>query len=126
MMVRIGLIAIAAIVAAMPLRREKGEFALLIVLAAGMIIFVYALARMRTVIEFLNGLIGRLPVDASYLVPLFKMLGITYVADFAASFCRESGYSSVAGQVELFAKLSIIALSVPELMYLVDVLENFL
>lgn len=126
MMVRVGLIAIVAIVAAMPLRREKGEFALLIVLAAGMIIFVYALARMRTVIDFLNGLIGRLPVDASYIVPLFKMLGITYVADFAASFCRESGYSSVAGQVELFAKLSIIALSVPELMYLVDVLENFL
>lgn len=125
-MIKIGLIAIVAIVAAMPLRREKGEFALLIVLAAGMIIFVYAMARMRTVIEFLNGLIGRLPIDASYLVPLFKMLGITYVADFAASFCRESGHSSVAGQVELFAKLSIIALSVPELMYLVDVLENFL
>lgn len=126
MMVRIGLIAIVAIVAAMPIRREKGEFALLIVLVAEMIIFVYALARMRTVIDFLNGLIAQLPIDAAYLVPLFKMLGITYVAEFAASFCRESGYSSVAGQVELFAKLSIIALSVPELMYLVDVLENFL
>ena len=50
----------------------------------------------------------------------------TYVADFAANFSRESGYSSLAGQMELFAKLSIIALSIPELMYLVDVLENFL
>ena len=126
MMVRIGLIGIAAIFLAMPLKKEKSEFALIIVLVAGMIIFVYALSRMRTVITFLQNLMEQLPIDSAYLIPLFKMLGITYIADFASSVCRESGYSSVAGQMELFAKLSIVALSIPELEYLVDVLENFL
>ena len=110
----------------MPLKKEKSEFALIIVLVAGMIIFVYALSRMRTVITFLQNLMEQLPIDSAYLIPLFKMLGITYIADFASSVCRESGYSSVAGQMELFAKLSIVALSIPELEYLVDVLENFL
>ena len=108
MMVKIGLIGIAAIFLAAPLRKEKGEFSML------------------TILAFLKELIDRLPIDEAYLTPLFKMLGITYVADFAANFSRESGYSSLAGQMELFAKLSIIALSIPELMYLVDVLENFL
>ena len=126
MMVKIGLIGIAAIFLAAPLRKDKGEFSMLIVLVAGMLIFVYALARMQTILTFLKELIDRLPIDEAYLTPLFKMLGITYVADFAANFSRESGYSSLAGQMELFAKLSIIALSIPELMYLVDVLENFL
>ena len=126
MMVKIGLIGIAAIFLAAPLRKDKGEFSMLIVLVAGMLVFVYALARMQTILTFLNELIDRLPIDGAYLTPLFKMLGITYVADFAANFSRESGYSSLAGQMELFAKLSIIALSIPELMYLVDVLENFL
>lgn len=126
MMVKIGLIGIAAIFLAAPLRKEKGEFSMLIVLVAGMLVFVYALARMQTILVFLKELIDRLPIDEAYLTPLFKMLGITYVADFAANFSRESGYSSLAGQMELFAKLSIIALSIPELMYLVDVLENFL
>ncbi|MEE0597028.1 MAG: stage III sporulation AC/AD family protein [Agathobacter sp.] len=126
MMVKIGLIGIAAIFLAAPLRKEKGEFSMLIVLVAGMLVFVYALARMQTILTFLKELIDRLPIDEAYLTPLFKMLGITYVADFAANFSRESGYSSLAGQMELFAKLSIIALSIPELMYLVDVLENFL
>ena len=125
-MVKIGLIGIAAIFLAAPLRKDKGEFSMLIVLVAGMLVFVYALARMQTVLTFLKELIDRLPIDEAYLTPLFKMLGITYVADFAANFSRESGYSSLAGQMELFAKLSIIALSIPELMYLVDVLENFL
>ena len=126
MMVKIGLIGIAAIFLAAPLRKEKGEFSMLIVLVAGMLVFVYALARMQTILAFLKELIDRLPIDETYLTPLIKMLGITYVADFAANFSRESGYSSLAGQMELFAKLSIIALSIPELMYLVDVLENFL
>ena len=126
MMVKIGLIGIAAIFLAAPLRKEKGEFSMLIVLVAGMLVFVYALARMQTILTFLKELIDRLPIDEAYLTPLFKMLGITYVADFAANFSRESGYSSLAGQMELFAKLSIIALSIPELMYLVDVLDNFL
>ena len=126
MMVKIGLIGIAAIFLAAPPRQEKGEFSMLIVLVAGLLVFVYALARMQTILTFLKELIDRLPIDEAYLTPLFKMLGITYVADFAANFSRESGYSSLAGQMELFAKLSIIALSIPELMYLVDVLENFL
>ena len=126
MMVKIGLIGIAAIFLAAPLRKDKGEFSMLIVLVAGMLVFVYALARMQTILTFLKELIDRLPIDEAYLTPLFKMLGITYVADFAANFSRESGYSSLAGQMELFAKLSIIALSIPELTYLIQVMEQFL
>lgn len=125
-MIKIGLIGIVAILLAMPLRKEKSEFALMIILLAGTMIFAYSLARMKTVLEFVETLMDKLPIDDVYLIPLFKMLGITYVAEFAESFCRESGYSSVASQMELFAKLSIIALSIPELMYLLDVLENFL
>jgi stage III sporulation protein AD len=52
------------------------------------------------------------------------MLGITYVADFSASVCREAGYGSVAGQIELFAKLSIVALSIPELWVLLRLIEQ--
>ena len=49
-MVKIGLIGIAAIFLAAPLRKEKGEFSMLIVLVAGMLVFVYALARMQTIL----------------------------------------------------------------------------
>lgn len=68
----------------------------------------------------------RLPIDSAYLIPLMKMLGITYVADFASALCKEAGYTSIANQMELFAKLAIIALSIPELTYLLEVLDEFL
>ncbi len=41
------------------------------------------------------------------------MVGITYVSEFAANLCRDSGYSAIAGQIEMFAKLSILVVSVP-------------
>lgn len=111
---------------AMTVKKEKGEFAILIGLVAGIIIFVYALAQFSAISEFVNEIWAKLPLDTSFMIQLLKMLGITYVADFSAGICKDSGYQAVAGQIELFAKLSILALSIPGLAYLTDVLERFL
>ena len=116
----------AAVFLALLLRKEKGEFALLIAVVAAALIFGYALARIRVITDFLEELAGNLPIEKSYLTALLKMLGITYIADFATYVCREAGYGSVGSQMELFAKLSIIALSIPELTYLIQVIEQFL
>lgn len=125
-MLRIGLIGITAVFLALALRRDRAEYALFVVIAAGILIFFYALAQIQVIADFLEDVMERLPIDEAYLLPLLKMLGITYIADFAASLCREAGYSSVANQMELFAKLAIIALSIPELYYLMEVLDGFL
>ncbi|MCH5332865.1 MAG: stage III sporulation protein AD, partial [Agathobacter sp.] len=123
---KIGLIGIAAVFLAMPIKKYHAEFAMLIGIAAGLVIFVYALAQIKLVASFLETIMRRLPIETEYLTPLFKMLGITYVADFSASLCREAGYLSIAAEIELFAKLAIIALSIPQLTYFVEVLDEFL
>lgn len=126
MIVKVGLLGITAVFLALILQKEKSEFAMLLVLAAGMILFTYILLRMQTIVSFLSDMLDYLPVDNTYLLPLLKMLGIAYIAEFSSSICKESGYSAIAGQMELFAKISIVALSIPELMYLMDVLEKYL
>ncbi|MCI7107787.1 MAG: stage III sporulation AC/AD family protein [Agathobacter sp.] len=126
MMLKIGLAGITGVFLALLLRKEKGEFAMLIAVAAATLIFGYVLVRVRAITDFLEDLAGRLPIEKTYLTALLKMLGITYIADFATSICREAGYGSVGSQMELFAKLSIIALSIPELTYLIQVMEQFL
>ena len=117
MIVKVGLLGITAVFLALILQKEKSEFAMLLVLAAGMILFTYILLRMQTIVSFLSDMLDYLPVDNTYLLPLLKMLGIAYIAEFSSSICKESGYSAIAGQMELFAKPSIVALSIPELMY---------
>ena len=111
---------------AMLFKRDKGEFSLLIVLVAGILIFFYALAQIQVIVDFLHAVMSRLPIDEVYLLPLLKMLGITYIAAYGASLCREAGYGSIANQMEMFAKLAIIVLSIPELYYLMEVLDEML
>jgi stage III sporulation protein AD len=120
-MIKIGMIGIAAVFLALLLKKEKGELALLVGIAASVLIFGYTLSRISFILDFLRELMDTLP---ALLKALLKMLGITYVADFSASVCREAGYGSVAGQIELFAKLSIVALSIPELWVLLRLIEQ--
>ena len=121
-----GILAVAGVLLAVQFKNGKAEYSIYISIVLGILIFVGILGYLETLIDAFDKLEEDLNLDYAYGAILLKMLGITYVADFAANFSRESGYSSLAGQMELFAKLSIIALSIPELMYLVDVLENFL
>ena len=41
------------------------------------------------------------------------MVGITYVAEFSMNVCKDAGYAAIANQIEVFAKISILAVSLP-------------
>lgn len=125
-MLKIGFLGVSAALLALVVGKEKADYAVLVALAAGILIFAYIIAQISLVIDFVEGILGQLPFDTDYLWALFKMLGITYVAEFAANICRDAGYQSIAGQIEVFAKLSIVALSLPCLTCLVELVGDFL
>ncbi len=125
-MVKIGLIGIVAAFFALPLKKEKAEYAMAIGMIAGILIFFYVLAEVSYVTDFINEVLKYLPIDKSYMFILFKILGITYIAEFSSNICKDAGYSSVAGQIEIFAKLSVLILSIPGLRYVLDILNEFL
>ena len=54
------------------------------------------------------------------------MVGITYVSEFSVHLCKDAGYGAVAAQIEMFAKLSILVISMPVLMSFLDVIGEFL
>ena len=61
-----------------------------------------------------------------YLNTLLKMTGITYIAEFASGICKDAGYQTIAGQIETFAKLTILALGMPVLTALLETVREFL
>ena len=58
----------------------------------------------------------------SYLKVLLKMAGITYLADFSASLCQDAGYSAIAGQIEFFGKIMLLAVSIPIIQNLITLI----
>ena len=122
---KIGLIGVIAVILATTIKKQRAEIAMLIGITAGMLIFSCVLSQITVVIDFLSELLEMVAFEETYYLQLLKMLGIAYVAEFASSICKDAGYQSVAGLIELFAKISIVVLSIPGLLFLVETLEQF-
>ena len=67
-----------------------------------------------------------LNLDGGYIRLMLKMMGITYVAQFAAEICKDAGYGAVGSQIELFGKVSILFVSMPVLLALLQTVGDFL
>ena len=90
-----------------------------------MIIFYYVLTQISVVVGFITEMLDMVAIEEKYYLQLLKMLGVAYVAEFASSICKDAGQQSIAAMVELFAKISIVVLSIPGLVFLVETLEKF-
>ena len=65
-------------------------------------------------------------LDHSYIAMILKMIGVTYVAEFASNICKDCGYQTIAGQIELFAKLSILVLGMPVILAFMETIGELL
>lgn len=94
-------------------------------MVAGIVIFYYVLTQISVVVNFVTEMLDMVAIEESYYFQLLKMLGVAYVAEFASNICKDAGQQSVAGMIELFAKISIVVLSIPGLVFLIETLEKF-
>lgn len=124
--IQVGLLGITAVFLALFIKNYKSEYSILISIVACICIFIFLIGKLELVLSYINSVVELIPVDGRYLAMILKMIGITYVAEFATDICRESGYQAIAGQIEIFAKLSILLISMPVLMGFIETLGAFL
>lgn len=124
--IRIALLGISGVLLGICLKEVRPEYSMYISLAVGIFILLTATGRLLYVFEMLGKLKSYIPVESAYLDTLIKMIGITYVGQFSAGICKDAGYQAVAGQIELFSKLSILVISMPILMALLETIQEFL
>ena len=82
--------------------------------------------RVGVVISAIRDLSNQVLVKNGYLAILLKMLGVAYVAEFASSICKDAGHQTIAGQIEVYSKIAILALSMPVLKTLLETIGAFL
>ena len=52
--------------------------------------------------SYCKRLIAYAHLETSYFSVILKMVGITYIAEFASGICKDAGYQTIAGQIETF------------------------
>ena len=124
--IRIGAAGIACVLAAIFMKTAKPEYSVYLTMAAGLFILAFAVGKFSYLYESLKKIQQYVPVDTTYMNILMKMIGITYVADFAAGICKDAGYGAISSQIEFFGKISVLATGTPVLLALFETIRSCL
>lgn len=124
--IQIGILSVAGVLLALQMKTGRAEYGIYITIAVGLCIFAGIADNLSLILEITDLIKETLGENGIYLGALIKMLGVTYVAEFSAGICKDAGYQTVAVQIEIFAKLTILALSMPVLLALLKTIRAFL
>ena len=125
-MIQVGLLGVGGVLMAVYLKQEKGEIAIYLCIATSILIFLGIFDYLEMLVETVREVSAVVEIDLVYISTLIKMLGITYMAEFASGICKDAGYQAIATQIEMFGKITILVLSMPILLTLLKTLQEFL
>ena len=112
--------AIVAVILALSLKSKNPEYSTFISVAVCLVLLFICVSRMRVMLSGIEVLTDKIRMDSTYLVILVKLIGIAYICEFAASISKDAGYSAVASQIELLGKLTMLVVSLPVFMQVVQ------
>ncbi len=124
--VTVGAAGIAAVLLAVWMKGIRGEYGLYVVIAAQLFFLFYGTGRLKEILDIIRQMEQYIKIRPVYLVTLLKMTGITYAAEFASGICKDAGYGALGKQIEIFGKLTILAVSMPVLLALFGTLDQIL
>lgn len=125
-MLRVALFGIAGILMALQLKALKPDYSVYLCLGISLLLFSFAAEKFAVILEGLEAIQDCLPLKPGYMKILMKIIGITYIAEFASDLCKDAGYQTIAGQIQIFGKLSVLTVSIPVLIALLDTIQTFL
>ena len=124
--IKISILGITAVLLSQMLKNYKPEYGYYINLAVCICVFLYVMSKLTCLLDYVEQIQDMIHLDPVYLTMILKMIGITYVAEFAVNLCKDAGCQTIAGQIELFAKLSILVISMPVILAFMETIGELL
>lgn len=125
-MIQIGMIGVLGALLAIQFKGGKTEYGIYLSAAVSMLLFVCIVDRLQLFVGTIEEISRYITIDRGYISTMLKMIGITYIAEFASGICKDTGYQTIAVQIEIFSKLTILAMGVPVLLALLETIQEFL
>ena len=124
--IRVSMLGMCGVIMGFFLKGTRAEYTAFITMGIGIMILGLAVGKLEYLFQTLGNLQNSISVDQEYFYTLIKMVGITYIGQFSAGICKDAGYQTIASQIEIFAKLTILTFSMPVLEALLLTIKDFL
>ncbi len=118
--IKVAVLGIMGVILALQIKSGKSEYGFYIAFAVGMVLFSFSLSGIRGMLDGISLLRAYAGAgDESFRI-LMKVIGITYICEFCSDLCKDAGYGTIAGQIEIFGKLSVLAAGLPLLLAVME------
>lgn len=124
--IKVGMLGIVGVLIAVQFKAQKPEYGIYIGFVIGILIFSYALREFGAVLSQFELIKKYLGTGEGYLTILLKVIGITYICEFSSGICKDAGYGSVADQIEVLGKLSVMFAGLPILFAVIEQIQSFM
>lgn len=113
MVVKLAVAAITGAFLVAEMKNIKPEYGQILLMAMGVFLFFFAFSYLDAIKQMLEVVTEHITIRQTYLLILMKMTGTAYVCEFASNLCQDAGCRTIASQVEMIGKLSMLLLSMP-------------
>ncbi|WP_241481656.1 stage III sporulation protein AD [Mesobacillus campisalis] len=112
--------ALVATFLALILKEQKPNFAFLLIVFTGCAIFLFLVDQIYLIINMIERLASDAKVNLIYVETILKIIGIAYIAEFAAQITKDAGQGAIASKIELGGKILILAMAIPILTVMIE------
>ncbi len=120
------MLTIAGLFTAIILKKDKPMYATLAVVFTSILIALRVLMILENAINELEGFGELIGKNASYIELLLKLIGITYLCEFASSLCKDSGYGTLSNHIELLGKVMVMLAGLPVMKVIFSMIEEIM
>ncbi|MBA4535778.1 stage III sporulation protein AD [Bacillus aquiflavi] len=113
-------IALVSTFLALIVKEQKPNFAFLLVVFVGCTIFLFVVDKIYEIIHMIERIAVNAKINIVYVETILKIIGIAYIAEFAAQITKDAGQGAIASKIELGGKILILAMAIPILTVMIE------
>ncbi|MEH7124477.1 stage III sporulation protein AD [Bacillus sp. JJ1532] len=113
-------VALVATFLALIVKEQKPNFAFLLIVFVGCAIFLFLVDQIYAIIHMIERIAVNAKVNMIYIETILKIIGIAYIAEFAAQITKDAGQGAIASKIELGGKILILAMAIPILTVMIE------
>lgn len=104
----------------------NAEYSTLLSIGACLFIVSFIIGRLGNVLDSIDRITGYININMEYISILLKMLGISYICEFATNICKDAGYGAIASHIELSGRVTMVVMSLPILFHVIDMVVRLM
>ena len=117
---------IASVIACKALENDSRQLKTVLTLVVAVIFLLSTVGFVSQIISAVSSLFDAAKIDGMYIKVIFKSLGVTYLTQFAADYCKDCGENAIASQVLLAGRISVLVISLPLFKAFVEIVKSLI